>query len=386
MSKKFLIPAIAVNSIIMIVLTLYLMKLPWLAGDEKFLIWSTSVVKFNSRKLPSTEDYALINTSYDLELIDRYDEFGFPVGNQAITDRFKLAQLLQIINAGESKPDYIICDIHFVDSTDFDQDLHAELAAAENIILSSHLNFDGSLQPQLFTDINRGISDYVIGSVFDGVYKYQLIYTDTSKLLPLKVYENLEGIESRKWGPFVKIGDRWTLNNFIMNYRLQQKDISDLEAGFNPINMGELLFLEEQDIQDFVSGKVVVIGDFFEQDMHETIFEISAGPLILLNALITIQDGETQIGFFFFLLMILFYGFLSYMAFTDNDVIEKKINKWTTSKIARYLAGLTSYFIILILLSIVTFFLFNVHINVFFVAVAFYIVDRLAHWLILARK
>lgn len=383
MKRPALILAITANTLLMIVLTLYLMKLPWLAGDEKFLIWSTSVAKFDSRTLPSTEDYALINTSYDLQLIDRYDEFGFPVGNQAITDRQKLTQLLQVINSGERKPAYIICDIHFVDSTEYDSDLYTELRAADNIILSAHLNPDGSFQDQLFSDIHHGISDYMIGNVFDGVYKYQLIHNDSLKLLPLRVFEDLQGVESNKLGPFVSIGEQWTLNNFIMNYRLLQKDIEDLEAGFNPINLGELLYLEDQDIQEFVAGKVVIIGDFFEQDMHETIFEITAGPLILLNAYLNIHDGESEIGILFFMLILVFYAFLSYVAFTDNDVIEKKINKIATSKMTKYLAGFTSYFLILTLLSIITFFLFNVHINVFFIAIAYYIIDRLAHWILL---
>lgn len=379
MGRKFFIGSIAVNTIIMIVLTLYLMKLPWLAGDEKFLIWSTSNVKFAGREIPSTEEYALINTSYDLQLIDRYDDFGFPVGNQAITDRLKLTQLLQIINESPNPPKYIICDIHFVDSTEFDDDLYQSLKESGKIILSSHLNFDGSIQDHLFEDINSGISDYVIGSVFDGVYKYQLIYNDSLKLLPLKVFEELNQSNSHKTGPFVKIGDWWTLNNFIMNYRLLQKDIEDIEVGFNPVNLGELLFLEDQDIQNFVGGKIVIIGDFFEQDTHETIFEITAGPLILLNALLTIHDQETRIGILFFLLLVGCYVFLSYMAFNDDDIIEKWINKITTSKMTKYFAGFTSYFLILTLLSIATFFLFNVHINVFFIAVAFYVVDQLAH-------
>lgn len=386
MGKRLLFILIPVHTILMLVLTFYLMKLPWLASDEKFLIWSTSAIKFTGREIPSSEDFALINTSYDLQLIDRYDEFGFPVGNQAITDRTKLAQVLKIINSSNTPPKYIICDIHFVDSTESDSLLYQELSNSDRLIVSSHLNEDGSLQPQLFNDVNHGISDYVIGSVFDGVYKYQLIYNDSLKLLPLKVFETLTQSEAKKWGPFVKIGDAITLNNFIMNYRLLQKDIVNLEAGFNPINMGELLFLEEQDIQQFVAGKIVIIGDFFEQDLHETIFEITSGPLILLNAFLTIQDGETSIGLMFFILLLVTYGFLSYMAFSDGDFIERKINRFSSSSLTKYLAGFSSYFIILLALSTTTFFLFNVHINVFFIAVPFYLVDQMAHFVFFRHK
>ena len=46
----------------------------------------------------------------------------------------------------------------------------------------------------------------------------------------------------------------------------------------NPISLGELLYLLDEDIQEYLNGKVVVIGDFFENDMHETVLEITAGP------------------------------------------------------------------------------------------------------------
>jgi len=352
------------------------MKLPWLAGDEKFLIWSTSAVKFSNREIPDSENFAFINTSYDLQLIDRYDEFGFPVGNQVITDREKLAIFLSAINSGEKKPKYVIVDIHFVDSTSSDSSLYAELKKMDNVILSAHLGEDDKLEKPLF-DVNYGLSDYVIGSVFDGVYKYQLIYNDSLKLTPLKVYEAISGEKIKSYGPFVKVGERWTTNNFIMNYRVLQKDIQNLEAGFNPVSLGELLYLTDEDIQDFVSDKIVVVGDFFENDMHETIFEITAGPLILVNALLTIQNGDTIVNIFFFLLMIAFYAYLSYMVFFEGDFIENWISKFSSKKMSRYFIGFASYFLILAILSIISFAFFNIHINIFFIALAFYLLDRI---------
>ena len=79
------------------------------------MIRVTSAIKLNSRETPPSKEYALINVSYDLSLIDRYDEFGFPVGNQVITDREKLQNLFQIINSSSGKPNYILCDIEFLE-------------------------------------------------------------------------------------------------------------------------------------------------------------------------------------------------------------------------------------------------------------------------------
>lgn len=373
---------IAANTVAMMVLTLYLMKLPWLAGDEKFLIWSTSALEFVNRERPDSENFALINTSYDLQLIDRFDEFGFPVGNQTITDRQKLTQFLRAINAGSEKPEYVIIDIHFVDSSAFDDELAAELNRMDNVILSAHISEFGELEKPLFEKINYGISDYLIGNVFDGIYKYQLIYQDSLKLLPLKVYDAINECDSKKFGPFVQIGSRLTMNNFIMNYRVLQKDVYDLEAGFNPANLGEILFLTEEDIQDFTANKIVIIGDFFENDMHETVLEITAGPLILLNALLTIQYGDTVVNIWFLLLVAAAYVFLGYLAFVEGDVIELYINKLPVKNLAKYLAGFASYFIMLTILSIITYRLFNIHINVFFIAIAFYVIDQISSHLL----
>lgn len=365
----------------MMAFTFYLMKLPWLASDEKFLIWSTTALNFANRERPDSEDFVLINTSYDLELIDRYDEFGFPVGNQAITDRQKLAQFFHAINSGSAKPKFIMTDIHFVDSSTSDHELTRELALMDNIILSAHINEQGVLEPPIFNQADYGISDYMIGSAFEGVYKYQLIHSDTAKLLPLKVFESLSKQKSKKNGPFVKVGTNWTMNNFIMNYRILQKDIYDLEAGFNPVSLGELLYLPDEDIQAYVANKIVVIGDFFENDMHETVLEITSGPLILLNAFLTIQQGDTIVNFWFLLLLAISYAYMSYLAFVEGDMIEKRINKIANKKLSRYMAGFASYFLILTIVSICCYILFNIHLNVFFLAVAYYVVDRLAGFL-----
>ena len=373
---------IIVNSLAMIFLTFYFMTLPWLAGDEKLLIWSTSALKFANREIPDSENFAFINTSYDLQLIDRLDEFGFPVGQQVITDRQKLTYILDVISKSKKPPQYIICDIHFLDSTAADQALDTTLQKFNNLIISYHLNDDESIEYPVFNKVNKGLSDYVVGSVFDGVYKYQLLHHDSLKLTPLKIYEDLNDIKSRRLGPFVKVGDLWTPNNFVMNYRLLQKDIENQEVGFNPVNLGELMYLEDQDIQDFTANKIVVIGDFFENDMHETLFEITSGPLILLNAFLTIQSKDAYVNFWFFLLMIISYLYLSYMVFVEGDYMEKQLNKYFGAvKIANYLAGFMSYLLLLTILSCITFFIFHIHLNVFFLAICFYLMDKIVAYI-----
>jgi len=384
-SKRFKI-MVALASVlhtgILFLLTSWFMSLPWLAGDEKFLIWFTSAIKFQSREMPDPGTVALINVSYDLELIDKFDDFGFPVGNQVITDRLKLYEFFKILNDHGAAPKQIICDIFFQDETPADSLLERELKKRNDLVLSFHLN--DQLEPEypIFEGIDRGLSDYLTGNIFEGVYKYQLFYHDTVKLTPLRVFEKTHSQEIKKWGPFVKIADKVMPNHFILNYRLLQKDIADQEVGFNPINLGELLLLPPQEIINFLDNKIVILGDFLENDFHETLFEITSGPLILLNGLLSLENFDTQINIWFSIILGGFFLFLSYLVFYPGDIIEERIKYlFGNFKFLQQLMGFMSYFLILTACSLITYFIYNIHINVFFLSIYLYLIDKLIGWM-----
>ena len=365
--------AIVAHALGMLFFTFYLMRLPWLAGDEKLLIWSTSLFQLVNREPPPPEEFALVNTSYDLKLIDRIDANGFPVGQQVITDREKLARLVEILASGPKKPAYVIMDIHFADTSSDDQRLREAFSRLPNTMVSAHLNDDDQFEAPVFKEVGTGLSDYVTASVFEGVYKYQLVFRDTMLLTPLKVHAALTKQPVKAVGPFVKVGDRWMLNHFILNFRLLQKDLVDDKADFNPVNLGELLSLPEDEIRSFAAGKILVLGDLLENDMHQTLFEVTAGPVILLNAYLSIREGDTALGVMFLLLLFGVYLFLSHRVFNQQDFLTGRGQfKWRGFELVLPTDGFMGYLSVLVLLSLFTFFLYNVHLNVFFLACAFY--------------
>ena len=365
--------AVLIHALGMLFFTFYLMRLPWLAGDEKLLIWSTSLFQLVKREPPPPEDFALVNTSYDLKLIDRIDANGFPIGQQVITDREKLARLVEILASGPKKPAYVIMDIHFADTSSDDHRLRKAFTRLPNTMVSAHLNDDDQFEAPVFTEVGTGLSDYVTASVFEGVYKYQLVFRDTMMLTPLKVHAALTNQPVKTWGPFVKIGDRWTLNHFILNFRLLQKDLVDDKADFNPVNLGELLSLPDEEIRSFAAGKILVLGDFLENDMHQTLFEVTAGPVILLNAYLSIREGDTSIGLVFLLLLFGIHLFLSHRVFNRRDFLTGRGRlRWRKFEWALPTDGFLGYLSLLIMLSLITFFLYNIHLNVFFLACVYY--------------
>lgn len=162
------------NTVILFFLTSWFWSLPCLAGDEKLMIWAASAIRLMNRDMPENKEFALINVSYDQMLINKFDDFGYPVGNQVITDRQKLTRLMQIINYADKKPKYVFCDLYFEKSTPYDSALNAEMRLQQNLIVSIHLDDTGNSRIPVLTDIKMGLSDYVIGNIFDGVYKFQL--------------------------------------------------------------------------------------------------------------------------------------------------------------------------------------------------------------------
>ncbi len=379
--KVSLLLALA-NTVILFFLTTWFWSLPWMAGDEKLMIWATSAIRLMNRDRPESQEFALINVSYDQMLIDKFDAYGFPVGKQAITDRQKLTRFMKIINQAERKPKYVFFDLYFEKPTAYDSALNAEIKQQQNLIVSIHLDENGNPRLPVITDVKMGLSDYVIGNIFEGVYKFQLYFSDTLKLTPLIISEDLNNYQSEKRGPFVKIGNWITLNYFIMNYRLLQKDIMNMEVGFNPVNLGELLILPDEDIAAFLENKIVVIGDYFEYDMHETLFEITSGPVVLINAYLTIVNRDTVVNFFFILIITMLYFGLSYIAIYPEDMIENYIRrKYGKIKWVGNVTSFMSYLIILVVVSIFTYFLFNIHLNVFFLSIYIFIIEKLSTFL-----
>jgi len=377
--KAFLFLA-SINTVILFLLTIWFWSLPWLAGDEKLMIWVTSAIKLNSREIPESEDFFLINISYDQMFIDKFDDFGFPVGNQSITDREKLTRFVRIIRESKEKPTYVFLDLFFEEPTAYDSALNIELQKLENLVVSVHLDDEKKLRSPIMSNVKLGLSDYVIGNIFEGVYKFQLFFNDSLRLTPLIIHEDIYGYKSTKRGPFVKTINGYTLNHFIMNYRVLQKDIENQEAGFNPINLGELLVLPAEDIADFLKNKIVIVGDFYERDMHESIFEITAGPVILLNAFLSIENHDTVVNIFFIVIILLVYFGVSYMAIYPEDLLEKFVRKkYGKIKWVGNLTSFMSFLIILMMASVLCYFLFNIHINVFFLTIYIFIVEKISN-------
>lgn len=374
------------HAILMVLLTLFLQSMDWMRGKEARLLKHTAGVfrtLLPEPSKPSFEDFAFINVSYDKELIDHYDEFGFPAGNEAITDRGELAQLFHVLNQ-DPNYDYLFCDVIFQGASPNDSALQAEISKLPRALFTYHLDDTGGVGAPYYKDMQMGLADYA--PIGDNFLKFRLVREDRPTL-PLILYENLEGGKFESKGPFWYLNDRIAFNDFVLDYRIRNRDLFRDTLNYPYSNLYTLSMLmefgAEDQIKDFTKDRIVVIGDFEVGDQHPTLYGDMAGPLILTNVYLALKNGDNRLPWGFVVFLLLVFSYLSYIALTDKDFFETLI----TQKLAKnnlffqILAQGITYMLFLALTSVVSFLVFNHYINFLLLTLYLNIVEVFRKWI-----
>jgi hypothetical protein len=369
---KILLIVSFLHSMFLLFLTYWLMERNFTYGDERFLIKTSSIIKkmvLGIDNKPPREDFIFINTSYDNMLIDRLDENGFVSGNQAVTDREKLAKFFSIINKKPDSYKYIICDIFFADKSPLDSVLYSQLKKTKNIIIPYHIDTAGKIENPIF-DINKGITEYnIIGGSF---LKYALMRQDTLASLPLKMYQDLTNASFRRKNLFSFMNNRISFNNVIIDFKIRYYDIFEDKTD-NPYpyqNLGELLTLPDSVILHYIQNRIILIGDLQERDKHDTAVGLIPGILVLLNTFLILQNGENFIMPFLILILFIGYFLISIDVFSSKSFTDRRIIQKISTKIfGKFLVKFLGYIFYLGFISVLIYFLYNIHINLLFIAV-----------------
>lgn len=341
-------------------------------GDERFLIkWSTILKKvvLGIDNKPPQSDFLFINTCYDNMLIDKLDEDGFTIGNQVITDRDKLAELFSHINKHPKSYKYILCDIFFENESPSDDMLRSELSQAKNIIVPFNFTPDEGIKIPVF-DVNKGLSEY---NVISGSFlKYRLVRNDSLASIPLKMYCDLTGYVFTKQNIFSYLNGKLSFNNTLIDFRLRYYDIlkSVNPHAYPMINLGEFLSLPDSIVYESFKDRIIVIGDLLGNDIHQTVIGDMPGALILLNAYLTLANQENIIGLPLILILLTGYFIISLDIFSSRSISDRKLSrKYSNKRFWKFLLKLLGYVVYLAFISILIYFLYNIHINILIIAV-----------------
>jgi len=332
---------------------------------------------FEIEEKPPKDGFLLINVSYQKSLIPKLDDYGFEIGNEAITDRASLAALFEKLSLYNNHQ-YIVCDVFIDQPSPADSLFLYHVQKTKNILFPYHWQEGEFLRPVL--PLPQALSDY--DSDFGSFIKYSYLQYDTCQTIALKMYLDLHNGTYSKSGLLHRMNDKNVLNSFIIEFPIRQHDIFREDTlGYNSIHLGNFLSLPISLIEDIVKDKIVVVGDFLEADLHQTIYGTNAGPLIHLNAYLNLRDNKNSISVWFFMYMLIWYSVFSFFLFKKTPVNSFKwLGKIQTSKLGGFLFDYLKYALFLLLMSVISYLIFGIHLNILILSLYFSVAEYLIEY------
>lgn len=349
------------------------------------------LIDFTSIEDPLFDDLVFINTSYSQELTPIFDG-GFDIGNGVRTDRRQLKNLFSKLEGAEYKA--VICDIDLSDSLDIDSSLYTPISKLDNFFLAVESDSDNNIKRSKYAQ--TGFINFE--SIGDEYVKFRLAYNDSVKSLPLEVYLALQE-KNYQHGLVSKIGDNYLLNNrspqFIFrNYHVTkgEDDINETtQVRYSPLNLQDLMELPSTAISSIVKDKIVLIGDFYLNDQHDSLIGKISGPLILLNAYYSLLNNDYSVTIGLIISLFIGYLLLSFWYFYPRNShksypgnFHKLIEPEKLSKIRLFFWKSLNTTLLVTFLSVFIYFVFGIALDVFFILAYWIVLDYLI--LILVKK
>jgi hypothetical protein len=280
------------------------------------------------------------------------DDFGD--GTKVVTDRKLLTQFFRDLNEGNEKPKLVLVDLFFDYKSKYDSELFVELQKIPNAVFSTYREASNALSMPV-ANLNYALAQYESTGMF---LKYSILSKD-HKYVPAAMYEMVTADTINKQMGTIKSSKGWWMNTFTVDIAIRQSQIGD-GSGMVMWNLGDALRnISVNDLQDALSNKIVLIGDFYERDIHETLLGNQPGPLILANAYLALLLGVPLIGFDDILYLFLLYFFATVYILRLKAVSERALNKnvqkwWVSRFLIKYFSYLFIFSCFTVVLYILT--------------------------------
>lgn len=272
-----------------------------------------------------------VNVTYDKELRPVREEYDVPAGRTQITDRHKLLRLLRYLKEKDDYK-YILLDVFFGDDvhTEWDEALYATIDSMQRIVIPYH-NDEEIADRRLLK--KAGLADYFTTFLESDFVKYPYL-CDTSKSIPVKMYEDITGRSIKKHGIFYTDGWRLVRSSIVLTFDLQaNKTYADngekiwYNLGMDLLGdsiqewneVGDSLLYKQPEM---THGKYIVIGSFKGDDMHATFLGEMAGAAINFNAFISLLNGHHIISATLAIVLLFAFFLLSYLTLSRKQLKE----------------------------------------------------------------
>ncbi|MEZ4992971.1 MAG: CHASE2 domain-containing protein [Saprospiraceae bacterium] len=362
------------HGLFMLVLTFYWLSLPYTFGDEAFLIKWTSLVKkelFGIDPKPAPEEILFVDVSANKTTIPATDLFGpSDYNRRVITDRQQISDLLEVMVPFRSDLRLVLLDILFQDSTVYDSLLNARLTALDDKVLGvSHLE-NGTELIRPIVHLPYALATYRASD--DLFLKYPLEMQDSLETIPLVLLEKLNSYQHEKWAGLHWINGRLSFPAPLVDFKIRNSDFrigSGMEeSNYTVFDLGTIMktreLMGEEGMREYFQDRIVLVGDF-NTDVHRTPFDQMAGILLIYNAYLTLLDGGGSITIYWMLFLVIGFTLLSYRIFSELKVNKPQwLSKVFQSKMGNFIFNSLDEALLLTMLTIFSYFLFGIHINI----------------------
>jgi len=373
--------ACLLHALLMLSITWYWLSLPYLLPDEEILIELTSLLKHQGLPGPDSTDrrFLFINTSRAPSLLPDGDG-----GKQVITDRRQLAKALKFLHYRPTEVPFVVLDILLEHPSPDDSLLYEALLPLQNkVLLPIALDSQKKLIKPVFTKYPTALAVYKVSG--NALFLAYPLMTDSLKTYPLRMYEMLHEERYRQPNHVLYwLGGSLSLNAPVLNFRVLPQQLNTqqfLRIDLHRLIRSRTLFPNDSlFFESFFKDRIVVFGNFDLEDnldVHETALGKMPGSLLMVNAFLGIEAGDTLVPTAWIVFMVLGYAFITYVFLVRrrNGSFRAKQEEdigWYRKLILLLSRGslfsrvfLTEFLLIFVFyfLSALSFFLFNIHIK-----------------------
>ncbi len=382
--RMFIALFLLTNTLVCVLLSFLLMNISYLNKHhhELDVILSGNYLKRfilgREEKWPAA-DYLFIDLAYQKTLVDKISEEGYIIGRQAVTDRHKIRTFLEMTGRCGAPYRFILLDVFFEDPAPGDSLLQAEFDRHPRLIIPYHLSPEGvPMLPVFKTEM--GLADY--SSMEKHFLKYSLV-SDTCRSLPLVMHERISGARMHRGTFWWRLGEKRVLNTFILPFFIRKHQLESESSVTGYMYLEDFFHLGDPEfIAELVRDKILVLGDFSEQDFHATIMGEQPGALILTNVYQSLHSGVNTITKPFLLYLSLMFLLLSMLLVYPHEKIRntaafRRLGQARLNWITHLIFSLLGWFFLLFLVSFLSTLFFNISLSILLLSFYFLAVQKL---------
>lgn len=304
------------------------------------------ILKGESLSIP--DRYLAVNIGYDRELVDISDDYGMPVGNTDITDRRHLAMLLDSLRGLNYSAIVLDVNLDTRYRSPHDSMLMAAIGTLPRIVVSAHTDVESMVD-----NSKTGLADYSTNMSDNNFTKYPYII-DGCESVALKTFRMAGGESDIAAGKF-------SFEQPVVYLMLPITGSSpyDEEGEKTWYNLGTdiLHVYDRETLGKLVDERIIVIGDYCNADIHNTYAGDISGPIILINAIEALEHRDNVVKPLSVMLMAAVYLLLNLFLASGKSLWD--VVPWKMPRILQVIAGMMSYTVVLLLLSVIQFAVFD---------------------------